>query len=192
MRACGEHAASDVTGNQTGGSAGQSGVAARHVNVSTSLSGSMKPRQNARNFQAFPMFLRPEPSPDEPHVADMPMPPRPAPFPPVSTASGNAMQQFSAPRRKPADARRTWVTRPDSAGLSWPRRRRGLRKAGRLSECGPGQPAGSTNSTSTPPASLGCTKLIREPAVPRRGESYSSRSPRSCSAAQAASTFATV
>ena len=29
--------------------------------------------------------------------------------------------------------------------------------------------AGSTSSTSTPPASFGCTKLMREPAVPRRG-----------------------
>ena len=39
--------------------------------------------------------------------------------------------------------------------------------------------AGSTSSTSTPPASLGCTKLIRLSAVPRRGSSYSSRRPRS-------------
>jgi hypothetical protein len=34
-----------------------------------------------------------------------------------------------------------------------------------------GQAAGSTNSTRTPPASFGCTKLIRDPAVPRRGSS---------------------
>ena len=33
------------------------------------------------------------------------------------------------------------------------------------------RPAGSTSSTSTPPASLGCTKLIRLSAVPRRGSS---------------------
>jgi hypothetical protein len=37
---------------------------------------------------------------------------------------------------------------------------------------------GSTSSTSTPPASLGWTKFTRLPAVPRRGSSYSSRSPR--------------
>ena len=39
--------------------------------------------------------------------------------------------------------------------------------------------AGSTSSTSTPPASLGWMKLIRESAVPRLGASYSRRTPRS-------------
>lgn len=58
--------------------------------------------------------------------------------------------------------------------------------------CAPLQPAGSTNSTRTPPASFGCTKLIRESEVPRRGVSYSSRTPRERSAEQASSIEATV
>src|SRR5262249_17246714 len=53
-------------------------------------------------------------------------------------------------------------------------------------------PAGSTNSTSTAPASFGCTKLIRESAVPRFGDSYRRRTPRERSAAQAASMSSTV
>src|SRR5205085_1976584 len=51
--------------------------------------------------------------------------------------------------------------------------------------------AGSTSSTSTPPASLGCTKFTRLPDVPRRGSSYSSRSPRSRSTAETCSTSVT-
>ncbi len=54
----------------------------------------------------------------------------------------------------------------------------------------PPQPAdaGSTSSTSTPPASLGWTKLTREPEVPRRGSSYSSRRPRARRTSATAST----
>ncbi len=51
--------------------------------------------------------------------------------------------------------------------------------------------AGSTSSTSTPPVSFGCTKLIKLPAVPRRGSSYSSRRPRSRSTADTFSTSVT-
>ena len=51
--------------------------------------------------------------------------------------------------------------------------------------------AGSTSSISTPPASLGCTKLIRLSDVPRRGSSYSSRSPRSRRTWETASTSVT-
>src|SRR4051794_11325122 len=51
--------------------------------------------------------------------------------------------------------------------------------------------AGSTSSTRTPPASLGCTKLTREPAVPRRGSSYNSRRPRSRSTDATVSTSVT-
>jgi hypothetical protein len=40
------------------------------------------------------------------------------------------------------------------------------------------QRAASTSSTSTPIASLGCTKLTRDPAVPRFASSYSRRTPR--------------
>lgn len=47
--------------------------------------------------------------------------------------------------------------------------------------------AGSTSSTSTPPASLGWMKLIREFAVPRRGASYSNRTPCSRSRSDSAS-----
>ena len=39
----------------------------------------------------------------------------------------------------------------------------------RYRESGLQDRAGSTSSTSTPPASLGCTKLTRLPEVPRRG-----------------------
>ena len=49
------------------------------------------------------------------------------------------------------------------------------------------QGACSTSSTKTPPASLGWTKLIRVPAVPRCGRSYNSRSPRERNAALTAS-----
>ncbi len=51
--------------------------------------------------------------------------------------------------------------------------------------------AASTSSTRTPIASFGCTKLTREPAVPRRGSSYSSRTPRARSSADAASMSST-
>ena len=51
--------------------------------------------------------------------------------------------------------------------------------------------AGSTSSTRMPPASLGWMKLIRLPAVPRRGSSYSRRIPRSRSVADTASTSST-
>ena len=69
----------------------------------------------------------------------------------------------------------------------------------RAAQVRPGQPlrfrwvsaAGSTSSMSTPPASLGCTKLIRLPAVPNRGSSYSSRRPRSRSTAETCSTSVT-
>ncbi len=51
--------------------------------------------------------------------------------------------------------------------------------------------AGSTSSTSTPPASLGWMKLIREFEVPRRGSSYRRRTPRSRRIAETSSTSVT-